>query len=163
MEAPSTPSQPRRGSTARAILVGGLAAGLCDFIFAVVYFQNATWNRIARLIAGGLLGRDIAFNSGAWVVPLGIVLHFVVALGAATVFGLASRKLTWLRRFPGPAGLAYGIVVYFVMSWVVVPLSALHPPQYPPPIDWGSLAGHMAVVGLPIALAVHWFGPRPSA
>ena len=52
------------------------------------------------------------------------------------------------------AGLAYGIVVYVVMTFVVVPLSALAPAR-PAPLaaHVQGLLVHMACVGLPIPLA----------
>jgi hypothetical protein len=46
------------------------------------------------------------------------------------------------------------------MTLVIVPLSEVAGPEYPPGVDWSALAGHRALVGLPIALATRWFGPR---
>jgi hypothetical protein len=157
MSSGATPST--SGSSMRAIFAGGFAAGVCDYVFALAYF-HAQWDRLARRIASGALGHEMAFSAGAWVVPLGIVAHFVVATGAAAVFVLACRRWPALLRFWLPPGLAFGVVVYFVMSWVIVPGSAITYPAYPPRVDWGSLVGHMFVVGLPIAAAARWLAPR---
>jgi hypothetical protein len=46
------------------------------------------------------------------------------------------------------------------MNWIVVPLSAIGAAAYPPPVNWQVVVGHMVVVGLPIALAAFWLGPR---
>ena len=55
---------------------------------------------------------------------LGVVLHFVIALGAATVYYLASRKLTFLVSSAVLCGLIYGALVYLFMHLIVLPLSA---------------------------------------
>jgi hypothetical protein len=54
----------------------------------------------------------------------------------------------------------YGIVIYFFMNFIVVPLSAA--PQFKH--TWGSRAGdfvvHMFFIGLPMALAVRRYSAR---
>ncbi len=141
-----------------AIFVGGVVAGLCDLVFAVVYY-GASWPPVAHHIAAGLIGLDASLGGGLPVVVLGTFLHFTIALGAAAVFVVADRWLKVLGRFPGPAGLVYGIVVYFVMNWIVVPLSAVAGKSWPPRVDWGAVVGHMVLIGLPIALTNRWLGP----
>jgi hypothetical protein len=135
-----------------------LVAGVLDMIFAVVYYHASLFN-ITRHIAGGLIGKETAFAGGWGIAALGLLLHFVVATGAAAVFVAASGKLHWLVRAAIPCGLGYGIVVYFVMNWVVVPLSAITVSKYPPTPDWKAILGHMLLVGLPIALANRAFSP----
>lgn len=157
MDSSVAPGPVRSRSPLRAILIGGFAAGVGDFVLAMLLY-GAPWDRIARSVAGGVLGRAEAVSGPDWVIALGITCHFVVALGAAAVFVLASRRLRWLGRHPGPVGLGYGVVVYLVMNWVVVPASALVLPHYPPPVDWRAVVGHMVLVGLPIALASFWWG-----
>ena len=55
-------------------------------------------------------------------------------------------------------GLLYGAVVYFFMYFVVLPLSAIY---FKPSRELSSIllnsAGHMLLVGLPIALAAYKF------
>jgi len=144
----------------RAILIGGLACGACDYLFAYLYYQKATWAGIAKSVARGWLDGDTVASGAPWVVALGVALHFLISLGWAAGYVVASRWITPLARYPGPAGLVYGAVVYFGMNWVVVPLSAIG--RFPAGVDWYALAGHLAVVGLPIALALRWFGPPVS-
>jgi hypothetical protein len=160
MDSPPAPADPRSGSILRAILIGGIACGVCDYLFAFFYYKKATWFGIARSVARGLLSRETVTGGSGWVVVLGIGLHFLISLGAAAVFVLVSRRLAVLVRFSVPAGLAYGAAIYLVMRWVVVPLSAIG--GFPSTVDWGALAGHLVFVGLPIALAARWFGPPPA-
>lgn len=154
-----------RSHAGPAILWGGLACGVLDLVFAVVYYgiKGATVSGILHTIAGGVLGRDLA-RQGGWIsAAAGLGLHFVISFGAATVFWLASRRCAFLVKNWLAAGLGYGVVVYFAMNWVVVPLSALSGGRYPPTVDMIGLIGHMFVVGLPIAGAVRFCGTEKGA
>lgn len=156
-----TGAEHRSGSAILAILAGGLIAGAGDLVFAKMHY-HAPFAAIGRSVAAGVLGRETAVTGGAGTAALGILLHCVIATGAAAVFVLASRKLPVLTRFPAPAGLVFGALVYLVMNWVVVPLSAIQVKQYPPAVDVSALVAHMVLVGLPIALATFWLGRRHS-
>lgn len=142
-----------------AILVGGLSAGVLDFIAACV--TNASRGvaplRIAQSIASGLLGRG-AFNGGYKTGALGVALHFVIALGAATVFCLASDKLRWMSDRPVLIGALYGIAVFWFMQLVVLPLSAISFKQnFSLTVVATGMIVHMLCVGLPIALSCRWY------
>jgi uncharacterized membrane protein YagU involved in acid resistance len=147
----------------RAILWGGILAGVFDILFAFVYYglRNAlTPIDILHSVAGGLVGRDAARGGGLATAALGLALHFVIAFGAAAVYYVASRKLGFLVRQAVVCGLLYGIAVYVVMNFVVLPLSAT-PPRGVPPLAAMivPVVGHMLLIGLPIALAVRRY-PR---
>jgi len=141
------------------ILAAGLVAGTLD-IAAAIALTLARGGRIVRMlqgIASGLLGRA-ALEGGPGTAAIGLLLHFVIATGAAAVYYAASRRLSVLVDRPVLSGLAYGVVVYLVMNLVVLPLSAIgwHPPR-------ASAAEvlvpiHMVCVGLPIALMVRRAG-----
>ena len=141
-----------RGRALPAILWGGLIAGILDITVAFIRWGNPA--RILRGIAGGLLGPS-AFQGGAGTAALGLALHFSIALSAAVVYYAASRKLAFLRQRAVVWGMFYGIAVYMVMSWIVVPLSALPKSKAPFTLTGLilSLLTHMFCVGLPIALA----------
>jgi len=77
-----------------AIFWGGLSAGVLDLTQAFIGFSlmGSTPFRILQRIAGGIFGthsRDMGWASAA----IGLVCHFTVAFGAATVYYFASRKL----------------------------------------------------------------------
>lgn len=148
-----------------AITWGGVACGVLDLLFAIVYYgmKGATVAGILHSIAGGVLGREAAAQGGYLSASLGLVLHFVISFGAAAVFVMAGRWWRFMLSKPVPSGLVYGAVVYFVMAWVVVPLSAHTVSEYPPSVDWISVVGHMVLVGLPIALfAKYWSRKSPA-
>jgi hypothetical protein len=89
---------------------------------------------------------------------LGAALHFLIALIWAAVFWLASRRLKVLVRHPVVCGLLYGFAVYAFMYLAVLPLSAAYfKPTFTPYTVSLNGAGHMLLVGLPIALAASKF------
>ena len=85
---------------------------------------------------------------------LGLACHFFVALSAATVFYVASRKLKLLTCHPIFSGTIYGICVYTVMYWIVMPLV-----YGPRAFNWSvtivAILTHIVCVGTPISLMVH--------
>ena len=150
----------RKPRPALAILVGGLIVGVLDLLYAIVVYSPRKPILVPQTIASGVLGVK-AYSGGAATATLGVVLHFVIALGAATVYYLASRKLTFLVRRAVLFGLIYGALVYVFMHWVVVPFSAA--PQGHAPIMYKvfEFVEHWFWVGLPISLSVrHYSGRR---
>ena len=136
-----------------AIAVGGGIAGALDLLQACLLFG---W-RIPLAIAAGLLGRQ-AFHGAVGTYILGVCLHFFIACSATAIYYAASRKLRFLSEHALVCGLFYGIAVELVMSYIVLPLSALHArgPYKLHDVLLG-LAVHMVVVGLPIAFSVRRF------
>ena len=109
----------------KAVLYGTLAVGILDILDAFIFFgvRGARPIRILQSIAAGLLGTD-AFKGGWGTAVLGLALHFFIAFMIVLVFLVASRRLRLLTRHPVITGLVYGIAVYLVMTFVVVPASA---------------------------------------
>lgn len=144
----------------RAILWGGLIVGALD-ITAACISQSLRAGRsplwVFQSVASGLLGAD-SFTGGLATAVLGLALHFMIATIWTAVFYLASRNLEFLTRQTVVSGLLYGIVVYLVMYYVVLPLSAIH--AKPSTYTWTSIiinvSIHLVCVGLPIAIVIRW-------
>jgi len=136
-----------------AIALAGGIAGTLDLLQACILFG---W-RVPLVIAAGLLGRQ-ALQGGAGTYVLGVCLHFFIACFAAAIYYAASRKLVFMMEHPLVCGLFYGIAVELVMSYIVLPLSALHArgPYKLHDVILG-LVVHMVVVGLPISFGVRRF------
>jgi hypothetical protein len=163
---PSVPGHGRAAARpALAVAVGGLAAGLLDLLGAIAVYWPAPPAGILRSIAAGVTGTAAARAGGAGVAGLGLLLHFVVAAGAAAVFVAACRVVPGLARRPWLSGPIYGIVVFLVMNYAVIPLSAIG--LFPGPwttATWLVIAVHLIGVGPPIALAARrWAVPEPSS
>jgi hypothetical protein len=145
----------------QTILWGGLSAGVLDFIGACVTnaARGITPLRIAQSIASGVLGAR-AFQGGYRTAALGVALHFVIALGAATVFNLTALKWHWLLEHAYLSGALYGVCVFWFMQLVVLPLSAIAFKQnFAWPVVAAGLLVHVLCVGLPIALVARWQAP----
>jgi len=144
----------RRLSPLRAIAYGGVLVGLFDFTFATLRAWSAgrPWYLPWQGVASALLGRD-SFSAGAPAIVLGLVCHFVVAFSIVAVYVLASRRLALLTRAAWPFGMLYGAAAFFVMNWVVIPLTRIgHVPVFTRSALAQSLVVHVFLVGLPAAL-----------
>jgi len=141
------------------IFWGGLIAGTLDITaaFLTAWFRaGVTPVRVLQFVASGLLGAA-SFNGGTKTVLLGLALHFLIATVATAVFYFASRKLLVLIEHPVVFGLLYGVVVYVVMNFAVLPLSRIQPrPMTLTGFTIGILT-LMLCIGLPIALIVRRF------
>jgi hypothetical protein len=151
-------------TVARAILIGTLIVGTLDALDAIVVFglrSGATPARIFRTIASGVLGSRAA-TGGTPAAILGVVLHYTVALGIVTTYVVISHwLLPGLKRRPFIYGPLYGVVAFFVMNLVVIPLSAIG--VVPPFTVFGTTNGlliHAFGIGLPTALVASRVVPR---
>jgi hypothetical protein len=153
----NTVSAGRRENVARAILWGGFACGVLDITAAFLVYGlfGARPVRILQGIASGLLGAR-SFDGGFATAALGLFLHFFIAMSAATVFVLASRRLKFLVQHPIVSGVLYGIVVYFFMQGVVR-ISAARHGAFSWKMTLIGIAIHIVCVGTPISQATYRF------
>jgi len=138
----------------RAILTAGLVVGVLDISSAfVIWWQRGVGARRGlQGISAGLLGAS-AFDGGLATAGLGLALHFFVAFVVVSLFYLASRKIGFLTSHPVVSGVLYGIGVYLVMYWFVLPTTF---PTFRHRL-WNELiavAIHISLIGLPCALIV---------
>lgn len=147
-------AHPLRPGFRDTIVYGGLTVALLDAGDATIFFgsRGSSPERIAQYVASSLLG-PASFDGGAATIALGTVLHVCVALSIATAFWLISQQSSLLVRHPIAGGLGFGVIAYFVMSWVIVPLTRAKISNPPPwPVLVNGIVGHALLIGLPIAL-----------
>jgi len=148
------PRRVGRLTVGRAWLLGGVTAGVLDLLDAFVFFglRGVTPPRILQSIAAGVLGRA-SYQGGTGAAALGFALHFVIALLIVATYFAAARVLPFLNRRPFLAGPLFGLVAYFVMNDVVVPMSAIGAGPHPGGVVLvNGLLIHAFGVGLPAAL-----------
>ena len=143
-----------------AILCGGGVAGLIDLTYATTFYglRGVPPIRVPQSIASGLLGPG-AYQGGMRTAALGVVLHFVIALGAACVFFLASRQLPFLLQKPFLWGPVFGAGIYAFMHLVVLPLSA-NPRLHHTTVSFPTVSDfvvHVLVLGPTIVFAARRF------
>jgi uncharacterized membrane protein YagU involved in acid resistance len=136
------------------ILAAGVVAGTLDITYACAYWGikvGVPPRRIFQSVAAGLLG-PASFTGGLASSLLGLLLHFTIAITMALVYYLAARRLRLLVRRPIAGGASYGLVLYVVMNYIVVPLSAAGGGAKDPLWITLSVVVHMFLIGVPIAL-----------
>jgi hypothetical protein len=136
-------------------LATALIVGVCDITYAILfsYFRSGTTpQRLLQSVASGWFGRA-AFDGG-WATALaGLGFHFLIAFTITAIFFLAASRVPSLVRNPMVTGPLYGIGVYIVMNYAVIPLSKIGPRPFPPAsVFISGVLVHMFVIGLPIAL-----------
>ena len=138
----------------RKIIAGGIVVGSLDITYAVLFwsFRGVAPTRVFQSVAAGILGKA-SFNGGMNSALLGAACHYFIAFSIVIVYWLAARWLPVLTRHAVICGIVYGIVVYIVMNYVVIPLSNAARPKTFNPL-WVSLSVivHMFLIGLPAAL-----------
>lgn len=141
----------------------GLIAGTLDISENLIYnhFRAVTPKMVFQYIASGLIGR-VSFEMGGASVALGVAIHFAIALSWTAIFYLASRRMAGLRKRPVVSGLTYGVVVYIVMTYVVLPLTRVPPLRHPVTLmnRVNALLPLLFCIGLTIALLVRWSDSR---
>jgi uncharacterized membrane protein YagU involved in acid resistance len=159
------PSRDRQARAFDSIVLGGVTAGALDILdaFVVTMINGRPPARVLQAIASGVLGPS-AYQRGAPAAALGLGLHFLIALGAATTYFLASRKLPILVRRPVWCGLAFGLAVWVFMYYVVLPATFGRPNTLPAwPLLINQLGIHALGVGLPIAWFTSWSARRTAS
>ena len=148
----------RNSNAMLAWLWAGFSCGVLDITAALsVYgFFGLKPLRLLQGVASGLLGQS-AFNGGVSTALLGLLCHFFIAFGAAGVYVLASRGIGFLIEHAVVSGVLYGVIVYFFMQNIVLPLSAAAKRQFSLKMMVVGIVIHIFCVGLPIALNVRRF------
>lgn len=154
IEAPLPGLMPTPGlSFARAWIYAGLTIAALDIADALIYYgaRGVAPHLIFQSIASGVLGRA-AFSGGLGVELLGGVLHCFNSFTIALVYLAASRRLRTLAERPWLWGPTYGVSVWFVMYFLVLPLSAHGAEAMRTANVIDEIAIHILGVGLPAAL-----------
>lgn len=132
-----------------------LVAGALDIISAFVYQglgpSHTSASDVLRAVASGPFG-DHMKEDGALGALAGMGVHFALMANMTAVFVLASFFFPILRRQPAVTGVAYGLLLFLTMYFVVLPLRY---PGYVPHNPVGiaeQLFSHLILVGLSMSL-----------
>jgi hypothetical protein len=107
------------------VALGGLLIALGDAAFATTYWFSwsvAGVTRMFQSIAVGVLGKA-SYDGGAAAAALGAALHLVMATMFVAAYALVARRRPALLGKPLAYGIAYGVLMYLIMNFVVMPLS----------------------------------------
>lgn len=137
----------------KVIVLSACLAGVLDLSATGILMasQGNPFERLLQFIASGALGTS-AFKGGKKTAAIGLSLHFLIAVVAATFYFGISRGLPIILNRPVLFGVLYGITVHLVMSRIVVPLSRTPKREFSIVAFLVQLVIHIFCVGLPIAL-----------
>jgi uncharacterized membrane protein YagU involved in acid resistance len=138
------------------ILNAGLLIGTLDLLFAWGFWvtKGATFIGILQSIAAGWYGKA-SHSMGATSAWVGALSHYVIAIAFVAAYWLAARRLPALLKRPVLFGAAYGLLLYLIMSFIVLPLSAAGMPKFDN-VPWvaSSILAHMVFGVLSALVAV---------
>jgi len=147
------------------VLAGAtLLVGTLDISDAFIFYglRGISPIRILQGIASGVLGRA-AFSMGHRSALLGLFFHFFIAFSASTVFFLASGRLP-LTRHPFFYGTLFGVALYCVMNYIVLPLSKIGWRPTPPLVPLvNGVAALVFCIGIPLAFIARRYVPQQIA
>jgi hypothetical protein len=144
-----------------AVLWGALVTATLDGFEAGTFWalRGVAPGRAFQGIAAGLLGRA-AFAGGVATTTLGVALLYFICGVIVATYLVASRRFEELARSPWRWGPLYGVAVFAVMNFVVVPLSAAggRPPR--PAALVNCLLANIVCIGIPAALFARAAAPN---
>jgi hypothetical protein len=147
--------------TLQAIRLATLACGVLDAAAATT--QAATLGipaqRVWQTVASGILGPRV-FAGGWRTGTLGLALHFAISFIIATIYVLASLHLPFMLKHPLISGALYGIAVFAVMNFVVLPLSRRPKRPFNRNFAATQLVIHIVIVGWSIAVSAWYLLPK---
>jgi uncharacterized membrane protein YagU involved in acid resistance len=153
----NTPVQ-NRNSLVRSIAVGGIIIGtlhliIQDFlVFSLLY--KTPFISVLQYVASGALG-DVAFAGGLATALLGVIFHYLISFVIAAVFIISAARIPLLRRNAIVGSILFGVAAWFVMVFIVMPLSAAPPLPAPTQFQFiEAIIEHALIIGLPLGILV---------
>lgn len=143
--------------------LGTLLIGLADLVFAMGFWwisHQVAPLRILQSIAAGWYG-EATFAGGVRSASVGALSHFAIIFCFIVAYRQAAAWWPLLRTHPRALGATYGLGLYLLMNFVVLPLSAAGMAKFNN-LAWvlTSIAMH-ALIGV---LCAHYaLGATPSA
>ena len=146
----------------RATAIATLISGSLDILFAMI-LTVGFGKEIGGMLRGVASGPfPAAADMGTGGAVLGLAVHFALMAIMAAAFMAIVRHRSQLLDTPIRTGTAYGVITYFVMNWLVVPLR-FGAPLPPKPLSIATqLFAHIVMVGIPFALIAVRFLRKPA-
>jgi hypothetical protein len=142
-----------------AIFLGGLIAGSID-LGAASLISGVSVERVLRFIAAALIGKPAAKAGGPEILALGYGLQVGMSMLIAAFYVVGAAVMPVLGRLWIAFGALFGVGVYFVMTYGVVPLSKVAGPIHFSLKPMLLNLAAMVVFGLIVAFFAHRFAPR---
>jgi hypothetical protein len=141
-------------SLVQGVLVSGSIVGAMDAVAANTHaylLRGTPPAAVWRYVASAVFGKS-AGAGGLEMVFAGLVFHFMVAIGWTGLFFVLYPRLRFFSANTFVAGMAYGLFVWLMMNFVVVPMTRIT--MAPIRLTTGTVLMiliHLFVIGVPIA------------
>jgi hypothetical protein len=101
---------------------GNPDAGTLDISDALIFYglRGTPPKLLLCVIASALLG-PAAFTNAVPGALIGLAIHFFITLSWAVLFILAANRAEALKSHAIVSGILYGLVIYVIMNFVVLP------------------------------------------
>lgn len=135
------------------ILAAGFLAGILDITLAIMILAKGNTAGTLRYIAKGAFG-PLVYEAGDQALWAGGAIHFIIATTFAALYVFIFPFLGILRNQRIVSGLLYGLMIWGIMRFLVLPMT------YTPPPPFGTstiktIGILMIAVGLPISFITH--------
>jgi hypothetical protein len=137
----------------------GLIVGVFDAAAASLQayiMRGATPDKVFTFVASGAFGQS-AYEGGSMMALTGLAFHFIIAISWAFIFYVAYPKLTILQSNKFFVGMAYGIFIWLIMNFVVIPLSLIGLRPFNLVSASIQIVIHLFVIGVPISYLTNKF------
>ena len=152
-------SRRQAGFAVSTVAIAGVAAGAIDLAFNTVEAVRAgtSFLRPWKGVAAALLGKAAVIQGGDAMAIIGVGLHFMITIGAASVYYLVAKRRGWLVSHSFLSGLVFGTLFFLAMNYVILPLSFIGRPLYAGGQTIAiALPSHIIMIGLPISMIIGW-------
>jgi len=134
----------------KTIALSTLVSGTLDILFAMIL--TLAFGRhipdMLRFVASGPFPAATGMGGGGAI--LGLAVHFTLMAIMAAIFVALVRARPVLLDTPWRTALAWAVVTYFAMNWLVVPLR-FHSPLPPKALSIATQAfAHFVLVAIPM-------------
>lgn len=149
----------------QAIINATSVAGTLDILSAFVFagIGGAPPSQVMEFVASGPFGDGTL--TGFPAILAGMFVHYGIMACMAAAYIVIAPRIPALLRHPIVAGIAYGVLLWIIMYWIVRPLRW---PDSPLPHGlWNignALFSHCILVGIPIAwIASRYYLKEPQS
>ena len=148
----------------KTVLLSWLLVGSLDILAAFANYYIKTGKDpivVLKYIASAVFGPS-AYSDGAYMSVYGLLFHFVVAFIWTLLFFLIYPKLKLFSINRVLVAMLYGIVIWLVMNFAVVPLTKAGTGTFVLKDAIISALILVFAIGLPLSFIAHWFYSRAT-
>ena len=136
---------------AATLIMAALLAGTLDISAAIFILAKGHAKAVLRYIAGAVYGKDAA-KTGDNMVFTGLIIHYLIAAGWVTLYFMAYKHVSLLRKNIIAVTIFYGLFVWAMMNRVIVPMTKIQQP----PFNLTSALINAVILMVCIALPAVW-------